>query len=47
MQLRLGFYEMRKKAAWFGSKDDRLYWEQWCVVCAKGALQTHVTHNWK
>lgn len=27
--LRLGFYQTRKKAQWFGSKDERLYWEQW------------------
>lgn len=33
-QLRLAFYEVRKKAAWFGSKDDRLYWEQWYINIA-------------
>jgi autophagy-related protein 101 len=31
VQLCLAFYELRKKAAWFGSKDERLYWEQWFI----------------
>ncbi|GAX80828.1 hypothetical protein CEUSTIGMA_g8263.t1 [Chlamydomonas eustigma] len=31
IQLCLAFYEVRKKAAWFGSKDERLYWEQWFI----------------
>ncbi|KAG1679613.1 hypothetical protein FOA52_006130 [Chlamydomonas sp. UWO 241] len=30
-QVRVGFYQTRKKAAWFGSKDERLYWEQWFI----------------
>jgi hypothetical protein len=36
-QLCIAFYELRKKAAWFGSKDERLYWEQWC-----GRLNSHM-----
>mmetsp|Transcript_18787 Transcript_18787/g.40429 ORF Transcript_18787/g.40429 Transcript_18787/m.40429 type:complete len:213 (-) Transcript_18787:522-1160(-) len=31
VQLCLSFYEKRRKQAWFGTKDERLYWEQWCI----------------
>eukprot|EP00249_Psilotum_nudum_P004679 c18187_g1_i1 orf=260-916(-) len=31
-QVCLSFYETRnKQTAWFGSKVERLYWEQWCI----------------
>lgn len=30
-QLSLSFFELRKKQAWFGTQDERLFWEQWCV----------------
>lgn len=34
MQVTLSFYERRKKQAWFGSQDERLYWEQWIInIC--------------
>ena len=29
LQLSLSFFELRKKQAWFGTQDERLYWEQW------------------
>jgi hypothetical protein len=28
-QVTLSFYERRQRQAWFGAKDERLYWEQW------------------
>ena len=34
LQLCLSFYERRRKQAWFGTKDERMYWEQWCVLPA-------------
>ncbi|KXZ47205.1 hypothetical protein GPECTOR_37g211 [Gonium pectorale] len=30
-QLQLSFYETRRKQAWFGSQDERLYWETWTL----------------
>ncbi|GIL84135.1 hypothetical protein Vretimale_11086 [Volvox reticuliferus] len=30
-QLQLSFYETRRKQAWFGTQDERLYWETWVV----------------
>eukprot|EP00898_Chlorokybus_atmophyticus_P003468 jgi/Chlat1/4121/Chrsp269S03956 len=30
-QINLSFYEKRHKHIWFGTKEQRLYWEQWCV----------------
>eukprot|EP00877_Chromochloris_zofingiensis_P011959 jgi/Chrzof1/7016/Cz02g07220.t1 len=34
-QLCLSFYEPRRRQlGWFGKRDERLYWEQWCVnIC--------------
>lgn len=30
-QVRLAFYERRQKASWFGTADERMYWEQWFI----------------
>ncbi|PNH02238.1 hypothetical protein TSOC_011809, partial [Tetrabaena socialis] len=30
-QLQLSFYETRRRQAWFGTQDERLYWEAWVV----------------
>ncbi|GFR42788.1 hypothetical protein Agub_g3751 [Astrephomene gubernaculifera] len=30
-QLQLSFYETRRKQAWFGTQDERLYWETWVL----------------
>lgn len=30
-QVCLSFYEKRQKVAWFGSQEQRLYWEQWNI----------------
>ncbi|PNW80906.1 hypothetical protein CHLRE_07g334700v5 [Chlamydomonas reinhardtii] len=30
-QLQLSFYETRRKQAWFGMQDERLYWETWVL----------------
>ncbi|GLC42779.1 hypothetical protein PLESTB_001417200 [Pleodorina starrii] len=30
-QLQLSFYETRRKQAWFGTQDERLYWETWVI----------------
>ena len=35
-QVCLRFYEKRQKAAWFGSQEQRLFWEQWVVgLCSE------------
>lgn len=36
VQVTLSFYESRKKQAWFGTQDERLYWEQWIInICLR------------